>query len=83
MLEKESHFQTCLLLIVFFAVLLISSLSGFFYGLSKDYQTYIWSGGIVALISLGVECLIICSLFKGRRKFINEEKGIKNENKGY
>jgi len=76
MFDKELHFQTCLLLIVFFAVLLISSLSGLFYGLSKDYHTYIWSGGIVALISLGLECLTICSLFKGRRKFINEEKGI-------
>lgn len=76
MFDKELHFQTCLFLIVFFALLFISSLYGLVFGIFKDYHTYIWSGGIVALVSLGVVCLTICFLFKGRRKFINEEKGI-------
>ena len=79
MLDKESHFQACLFLIVVFLTLLAASLYGFFYGRSMHYDTYIWVGAIVALISIAALSLAIWAFIVGQKKFINKEKESENE----
>lgn len=79
MLDKESHFQACLFLIVVFLTLFAASLYGFFYGLSMHRDTYIWAGAIVALISIVAVSLAIWVFILGRKKFINKEKESENE----
>jgi len=79
MLDKETHLQACLILIVVFLILSAVSLYGFFYGLSMDYDTYIWAGAIVTLVSIAIVCLVIWAFIMGRRRFIKEEKENKNE----
>ena len=74
MTKKELHFQFCVSSIVVFAAVLLCSFSGFFYGLSKDSQTFMWAGGVVILVSLVIEGLVIYSLFSVKRKFTKHEK---------
>ncbi|XOB41747.1 MAG: hypothetical protein ACKKMS_03465 [Candidatus Nealsonbacteria bacterium] len=79
--DKSLYSDACIFFIVFFALILFCSIGGIFYGIAKESREYIWTGGIFAIIALGVEILTGCYFYK--RKITDKEKESKNEDKNH
>ena len=82
--DKSLYFNACIFsVVVFAAILLYSIVGGIFYGIATEHREYVWTGGIFAIIALGVEILVGCCLYKNKRKITDKEKGSKNEDKNH
>jgi len=82
--DKPLYREVCIGFIIVFALILICSIGGIFYGIAKEYYGYMWAGITVAIISLGVEILASYGLYKNERKKLPIKRGNReNEGKNY
>lgn len=42
--DKPLYYQVCIWLMAVFALVLICSINGIFYGIAGEYRGYIWAG---------------------------------------
>jgi len=69
MKERLLYIQAYFFLLVVLAVVLFSSIVGIFYGIEKNFTTYIWSGVIVSFLALSFEILVSYRFYKEIKNF--------------